>query len=272
MFFYVLGTGYLGKALLIEGLGPEYSFLASTTSPEKIPDLTPLAKKVFLLKSSDVSSLEGIIEASDAMGVFIAPHKGKTYEETYLDTAKIISTILEKRTRPFYLIYTSSTFVYKCAQDLLVTENTTLNPTDPKAKILLETENTYLHIKNTNITTCILRLGGIYGPDRTLETRAKSLSGKDLSGDGLEPTNHIHLEDITRAISFCTQKNLKGVFNLVNDNHISRKELYSNLCKSLHIEPPNWSEDIIAVSEHGCAKNVSNQKIKNTQFIFKHLH
>lgn len=272
MFFYVLGTGYLGKALLIEGLGPEYHFLASTTSPEKIPDLTPLAKKVFLLKSSDVCFLKNIIEDSDAMGIFIAPHKGTTYEETYLNTAKIISTILEKRTRPFYLIYTSSTAVYKEAQELIVTENTTVNPKDPKAKILLETENTYLHIKNTNITTCILRLGGIYGPDRTLETRAKNLSGKDLPGNGLEPTNHIHLEDITRAISFCTQKRLKGIFNLVNDNHVSRKELYSNLCKSLHIEPPNWSEDLPTESGHGCAKIVSNQKIKNIGFTFKHLY
>ncbi len=272
MLFYVLGAGYLGKAVLTEGLGPQYSFLASTTSLKKIPDLTPLTKKVFLLKSSDVSSLERIIEASDAMGIFIAPHKGTTYEETYLDTAKTISIILENRIRPFHLIYTSSTLVYKGAKDLLVTENTTLNPTDPKAKVLLETENTYLHIKNTHITTCILRLGGIYGPDRTLETRAKNLSGKDLPGDGLEPTNHIHLEDIIRAISLCTQKRLKGIFNVVNDNHISRKELYSELCKSLHIAPPTWSGNITTESGHGCGKIVSNQKIKNSGLSFKYSY
>jgi hypothetical protein len=97
-------------------------------------------------------------------------------------------------------------------------------------------------------------MGGIYGPGREIEKRALNITGKQMQGSGEEYTNHIHLEDILRALKFCLEKHLKGVYHLVNDSHPSKKELYG--------QGPIWS------SKHsGLGYRVSNQKIKEAGFV-----
>jgi hypothetical protein len=100
-------------------------------------------------------------------------------------------------------------------------------------------------------------MGGIYGPGREIETRALKLIGKQMPGNGEEYTNHIHLEDIVRALEFCLERKLKGVYHLVNDAHPSRKELYG--------KGPIWSS-----KNTGLGYRVSNQKIKEAGFVFSH--
>ena len=110
-------------------------------------------------------------------------------------------------------------------------------------------ENTYHECANDLITVCTLRLGGIFGPGRDLLERAKKLSGKTLPGTGNEPTNHIHLDDIVSAILFCLDKRLSGTFDLVNEEHRSRKQFYSSLSSLLKLPPPSFDET--KPPEHG---------------------
>ena len=146
-----------------------------------------------------------------------------------------------------------------------VSEEIILNPVSVKSKVLLKTECCYL---NSNAATCILRLGGIYGPDRELIDRAKRFSGKEMPGTGYESTNHIHLDDIVAALLFCLEHSITGVYNLVNDDHPTRKELYTNLCRTQNIPSPIWkSEKSLGISS---GYLVSNQKIKDVGFTFKH--
>lgn len=266
MKFFILGSGYVGKALLKKESQACGSFFASTTSEEKAPLLRPFAEEVFVLKSQESEKLEKIIEASDGIGIFIAPKQGQGYE-IYLETAKTISSILKKRTRPFYLIYTSSTFVYEGAAELC-DEESPLTGAHPKAQLLLEAERIYLTCSSKEVQICILRLGGLYGPGRELENRTSHLSGKTLPGTGLEPTNHIHLDDVVTAIEFCIKNRIESIYNLVNDDHPTRKELYTGLCHSRHIPPPSWDDK--DSSTHGCGQAISNKKIKNLGFVFAH--
>lgn len=269
MQFLVLGAGYVGQSLLTRGLSTPCTFLASTTSQVKIESLDLLAKEVFLFTGKEIDKLSAALEASDAVGVFVAPNTSfarNSYQDTYLETANILAKTLKGRKKPLHLIYTSSTFVYENSSDGL--EDSILHPSQEKANILLQTEKAYLNCQNEYISTCILRLGGIYGPGRELEERAKKVSGKTLEGSGQEPTNHIHLEDILSAIEFCITRPLKGIYNLVNDDHTTRNDLYRHLSTSLHIPPPKWNPETRPT--HGCNLAISNQKIKNEGFIFKH--
>jgi hypothetical protein len=90
-----------------------------------------------------------------------------------------------------------------------------------------------------------------------METRALKLTGKQIQGSGKEYTNHIHLEDIVRALEFCLERHLKGLYHLVNDSHPSKKELYG--------EGPIWSS-----KSSSLGYRVSNQKIKEAGFVFSH--
>ena len=251
MHLLLLGAGYVGKALL---KNPSHSFLAATTSEERLYELSSLAAGSLLI-GKEKEPLQKALEKVDGAIILIAPKENslESYQNTYIEMAKTLSLLLEKREKPFYLLQASSTGVYQKS---------------PKADILLETESIYQNCASALISVCTLRLGGIYGPERELIKRAQSLSGRKLPGSGDEPTNHIHLDDIVSCILFCLSEKLEGVFNLVNEEHRSRKKLYDALCSSLGIPSPSF--DSSKKMEHGSYKKITSEKIKKTGFTFTH--
>ncbi|MBS0652040.1 MAG: NAD-dependent epimerase/dehydratase family protein [Verrucomicrobia bacterium] len=257
----LMGAGYVGTALLrqLQGLTPEVYI--TTTREDKVETLRPYGKDVLLLGANSDEKLKEWISFCDAMIVLVAPGSSRDYETTYLETAKKISSALNERKSPFHLIYTGSTSVCEGAHADWITEEMELDPPSANAKILLETEKIYLR---SEADACILRLGGIYGPNRELTDRARRLSGKEMSGDGNEPTNHVHLDDIVGGILFCLTHRLTGIYHLVNDDHPTRKELYSALCESVQVPSPIWS------SKGQSGYRVSNRKIKEAGYIFQH--
>lgn len=259
-----MGAGYTGMALLQALKARKDQVVVTTTRRERIASLTSEGCGTFLLGPSNEHAFQDLIDTSDAMVVLVAPGGCQTYEETYLKTARYIAAALAHRRTPFYLIYTSSTRVCEGCGSAVVHEETPLHPHSPQGKILLETEQLYL---KSNATTCVLRLGGIYGPERTLDDRAERLAGLELSGTGEETTNHIHRDDIIAALLFCLDHALKGVYHLVNDAHPTRRELYSKICELRNLPLPRWKG---SSSLERSGYEVSNQKIKSAGFVFKH--
>ena len=265
---FVLGCGYIGRYFL-EQRGAFYrDCIASTTTESRVPSLLSLASEVVVLEGHDGRALEKVIDCVDVIAIFLAPGSYSEYEQVYLNTAKTLLPILQKRQRPLYLLYTSSTFVYEGCTDSLVSEKTPIATSHPKGRVLVSTENIYLSCNNPLVSTCILRLAGIYGPDRDLSDRARWMAGRVLPGSGLEPTNHVHRDDVVRASWFCIEKKLTGVFNVVSDAHPTRKELYEGLCQKLNIEIPVWDPNKQA--EHGCGVFVCSDRIKEMGFVFSY--
>ncbi len=258
----VMGAGYVGMELLSYLKKEPHDVFITTTHKERVSQLKPYGKDVLVLDPANKQALRDLINACDLLFVLIAPTSPQPYEEVYLNTAKEISHALEHRQKPFRIIYTSSTSVCEGAQGEWITEKTPLFPPSENSKILLETEKIYL---NSNASTCILRLGGIYGPGRELTKRARYFSEKKMPTSGDEPTNHIHLDDIVKGLLFCLDRSLTGIYHLVNDDHPSKKDLYDSLCKSMNIPPPLWSEE-----SHKSGYKISNEKIKQAGFVFKH--
>ena len=277
----VMGAGYVGMALLTSLQNQFHEIYITTTDVERVDALSLYGGHVLLLNPHDDKDLHDCIRKCDGMVILVAPKNShNNYEETYLNTANRVSLALRDRQTPFYIVYTSSTSVCEHAlmvqnhevigdlknpTDEWVTEEQQLCPQSEKAKILLASEHIYLACR---ASVCILRLGGIYGPKRELSDRARRFSGKEIPGTGDEPTNHIHLEDIIEAIQFCIKHSLKGVYHLVNDDHRTRKEIYSILCKQMNIPVPLWNPDLPQERKGGY--RVSNQKIKDAGFTFKH--
>ena len=259
-----MGAGYVGMALLTSFEKKSYEVCITTTQKERVEMLKLYGQQVLLLNSADDQNLKETLETCDGIIILIAPKNSQSYEETYLHTAKRIVSALGERLTPFYILYISSTSVYEGTEGEWVFEDSPLHPYSENAKILLQTERCYL---NAGVDTCILRLGGIYGPKRDLLDRARRFSGTQMSGTGLEPTNHIHLSDIINAINFCLTSSLLGIYNLVSDSHPTRKGLYSSLCFSLGLPIPIWNDTESKIKSY----KVSNQKIKESGFTFTHL-
>ncbi len=268
----LIGTGYVGMALLSSWKNPSDRFLATTTTESKLEEIG--SKKVVespaLIKINNNTDLKPVLDRCDALIITVAPKDGAGYRETYMETALCLSRALKGRNKPLFLLYTSSTSVYGNHESELVDETSNRVPLSERSEILSEVEDIYLSCSSQKIEVCILRLGGIYGPLRTLEQRARKMSQKKMDGSGQEPTNHIHIEDITNAIEFCVMNNFSGIYNLVNDDHPDRKTLYNAVCKQIDICPPEWKSTFSSCRSTNAV--VSNEKIKKAGYFFIHPH
>jgi len=262
----LLGTGYIGKPLVESLKAKGFSVRVSTTSSEKVRDLEKFTDEVFTLRGEDYEKVKRFLDGCDILIITVAPKDRSTYESTYLETAK---TIADVKPIPRQIIYTSSTSVYGDHNGDWVDEGSAPIPDTPSGKILLDTETIYLSRFPKETGVCILRLGGILGPGREIISRIKRFEGKKIPGNGMNYTNLIHRDDVISAIEWSIEKNLTGVYNLVNDNHITRKELYSQLASRHQLPEVLWDET--QKSPHAGNKRVSNARIKSTGFKFSHV-
>ncbi|MCH9613536.1 MAG: hypothetical protein SP1CHLAM54_05410 [Chlamydiia bacterium] len=241
----MIGAGYIGLTLLSQWQEP--TFHTITTREEKLEQLADYNPT--LLHINENTNLTKLLDNCDGLIVCAAPLKGATYKEAYLDIVTAIKNSLKSREQPLQIVYTSSTAAFN-------------NP------ILKQTEDTYLSIENAN--TCILRLGGIYGPHRTLESRAAKIQAKGLSGTGDEHTNHIHRDDVISAIQFAFDHHLSGLYNLVCDDHPTRLNLYTAYCAYQNLPPPEIVDP--TTPTHFTNIIISNDAIKDTGYTFIHPH
>lgn len=261
MKIFLMGAGYVGMMVLKSLSSQGHELYVSTTKPEKINSLTPFAREVILIDTSHEKRLQEVVNFCDVLIVLIAANTSATYRETYLNTALSLSAMLKERSHPFHLIYSSSTSVYENCTSKEVSEEMILQPSSEASQILYDTERVFLQFPGT----CVIRLGGIYGPGRELSVRAARMAGKAMSGNGAEITNHVHVEDILEAIQFCLNHRLTGIYNLVNEAHPSRKELYDPLCQAQGLSLPVWDLNTESLRNY----LVLNAKIKQAGFVFK---
>lgn len=243
----IIGAGYVGKALLSFWQNKGHQLFATTTSHDKIETLSKLTEKVFV--TSAVNFKEPLNQF-DAIVVAVAPKSKLSYEECYLKTTEYL-----KSQNPPYILYISSTSVYGDHDGDVVTIDSPLKNSHPNGKILIQAEKNISECKNF----CIVRLGGIYGPHRTLEDRALRLSGQFLQGNPHTPTNNSELSDIINTIDDLITHKKKGIYNLVDNDHPTKHDLYTKLSRKLKIPPPIFDQKPYSLSLHG-----SNCIVKRT--------
>lgn len=265
----IIGCGYVGKAVAqLWKNNPEIEVTATTTTPDKVADLNAIAKYVFILKGDDSEALRAVLADQDAIVLSVAPKSAEAYEQAYLHTAKTLASVLPEFPNIKQLLYTGSYSVYGDYNGEWVDENTPVKPNNRKSEILAETEQTLLNAANANLNVCILRLGGIYGPNRELIKIYGRAAGQTRSGSGNEPSNWIHLDDIVGAIDFAIQQRLDGIYNLADDDSLTRGELTDKLFEKHNLPPITW--DASQPSQRSSQAKVSNQKIKDAGYQLQH--
>lgn len=269
MNFIIIGCGYVGYAVA-RYLHQKKTCVvtATTTTPEKILTLQEVAQKAIILQGDDIEGLKSALQGQDTVLLSIARKGGRNYQETYLQTANNLIQALEDNTTVKQIIYTSSSSVYGDRSGSLVDEETPIEPISEGGKALKETEQTLLSASSEKLNVCVLRLGGIYGPNRELRKIYSRLAGKTLPGKGKEPANWIHLDDIVRAIDFARQHRLQGIYNVVDDANFTRFEVIEKVCELHNLEKVTW--DSSSQSSRSSNAEVSNQKLKKAGYQLIH--
>jgi NAD dependent epimerase/dehydratase family enzyme len=94
------------------------------------------------------------------------------------------------------------------------------------------------------------------------------VAGTTRPGDGSDATNWIHLDDIVAAIEFARTNRLQGIYNLVDDAHLTRYELLEMVCQHYYLPKVLWNSSL--KSDRPYNARVKNQKIKDAGYQLIH--
>ncbi len=251
----ILGCGWLGLPLAKALLENEFSVKGSTTSVEKIPVLENLGIQPFQIELSETKiqgEVDSFIENSKILIIDVPPKLRGSDKENFVSKIKNVIPFIEKSTVG-NVLFISSTSVYG-EENLVVTEETELNPDTESGKQLVQTEQ--LLQSNTNFKTSILRFGGLIGEDRH---PIKFLAGRKNIENPNAPINLIHQDDCISIIMEIIESNSwNETFNAVTPFHPSRKEYYTQKAIDSNLALPEF------IAENSIlGKTISSSKIKN---------
>jgi nucleoside-diphosphate-sugar epimerase len=265
----IIGCGYVGCAVA-QYWQQKMTFVvtATTTTPERVSKLQAVAQKVVVTQGNDLEKLKLVLQNQDIVLLSVGAKGANFYRETYINTAKALVSILPHIPNVKQLIYTGSYSVYGDQNGTWIDEQIPASPTNLNGKILQETEEILLAASSENLRVCVLRLGGIYGPNRELVKIFSKAPGTTRPGNGDDVTNWIYLDDIVAAIEFVRQQRLQGIYNLVDDAHLTSRELLDTLFKKHNLPPVIWDSSMKSNRPYNAI--VSNQKIKAAGYKLIH--
>lgn len=265
----IIGCGYVGTAL-VRYWRQELGFVvtATTTTPERVAVLQALGAKAVVVNGNDPEGLRSLLQDQDTVVLSVGAKNANVYEETYLHTAQTLVSVLKQAPNVRQLLYTGSYGVYGDRNGASVDESSPVAPANPNGQILSDTEQVLLSAASDDLSVCILRLGGIYGPGRELVKIFGRVAGTTRPGKGDDVTNWIHLDDIVAAIEFARKHRLQGIYNLVDDAHLRSRELLDKVCEQHNLPKVVWDESQKSVRPYNA--RVSNQKIKTAGYQLIH--
>lgn len=234
----ILGGGWLGTAIANRALASGEAIRISTTSSEKLKKLLKQGMEAYLLKVTE-SKIKGnldFFEGLDVLIIALPPGLRKNPNRNYVSMIQqIINITLRSNIKK--VLYTSSTSVYG-HHEKAITEESELLGNTPSALQIMAAEK--LLQDYNDFESCIVRLGGLIGPNRH---PIRSLAGKTLS-DPATPINFIHQKDAVEIILRLLEKwSDPQVFNAVTPHHPNRKTYYTHMAKLAKLPPPIFSKN-----------------------------
>ncbi|WOD37884.1 SDR family oxidoreductase [Nodosilinea sp. E11] len=264
----ILGCGYVGKAVAQLWGSQGHRVTATTTRPERVDDLQAIASAVQVVSGSDPAGIAALMQGQDTLLICVGAGRQANYEETYLNTAKTVTSVLDRAPSLRQIIFTSTYSVYGNYDGAWVREDDPAKPATDNGHTMAETEKTLLQAATADRAVCILRLGGIYGPGRELAKIYSRAAGQTRPGVGHEASNWVHLDDIVGAIAHAQAHALNGLYNLVQDEIPTVRELIDRVCTAHNLDPVHW--DPAQPSARPYNVRVSNQKLKAAGYEFRH--
>lgn len=270
----IIGCGYVGIPLGEELVRLGHEVFGVRRSIEandelKAAGITPLAADI-----SKRDDLEKLPAAFDWVVNTVSSTKGgvEDYEQVYLNgTRNLIDWLAANPPKKF--VYTSSTSVYGQTDGSAVKESSPTEPQSETSKILVQTEKIVLEAAQ-KFPAVILRVAGIYGPDRGHLFQQYLRNEAKISGKGERLINMIHRDDLVGAIIAALKSGRAGeVYNAVDDEPVAQIHFFRWLSETVGKYMPSFStEEENAQRKRGLTqKKVSNRKLKmELGYQFKH--
>lgn len=139
---------------------------------------------------------------------------------------------------PYRLIYISTSGVYGDCNGEIVTETRAARPGTPRAIRRLDAETEIRRWGRRNgVSVSILRVPGIYARERFSPAR---LEMPVLQASDDVYTNHIHADDLARAIILTIRRGASGrIYNISDDSAMKMGDYFELLAEKFGVPPPH---------------------------------
>ena len=244
----IVGCGDVGLRIagqLGAPQGQRVRLMALTSSPERVRllracGITPLSGNL-----DDAASLKRLAGIAHRV-IHLAPPPTDRQGGSDRDPRSLaLVRALRLRTAPQALVYGSTTGVYGDCAGQRVDETRTVNPHTPRAQRRVDAENLMRFLGRSGVRVSVLRIPGIYAPDREGGTpRERLLKGTPvLVAKEDVYTNHIHANDLARACAAALWRGKpQRVVNVTDDTDLKMGD-YFDLAAGLYglAKPPRIS-------------------------------
>ncbi len=263
----IIGCGYIGLPLgaeLVRQGHEVFGVRRSVTAENE-------------LKAAGIIPLCADITRSETLAALPAPFdwvvncvasgggEAEDYRRIYLQgTNNLLQWLVAASIKKF--VYTSSTSVYGQNDGSLVKESSPTEPAAETAQVLVATEQVLTEAaRNKKFPAVILRVAGIYGPDRGHSFKQYLKNEARIEGKGERLLNMIHQDDVVGCIIAALKNGRPGeIYNTVDDEPVTQFNFFQWLAGTLgKWPPPAGPDDAEAARKRGVtSKKVSNRRLK----------
>lgn len=279
-------TGFIGSDLSAELIDKGHQIHYLTTSKDKIKQKENY--KGFLWNPAknemDLKSLEGVEAIINLAGHTINCKWNQTNKALILNSRidssdTLYKALKENNHQVKYILNASAIGIYKSNYDNYYEEKSTDFGTDFLAEVCKQWETANQRFEQLGIKTSIARLGLVLSKDGGVLHELDKVVSKGLGaclGNGKQWMSWIHKKDVIHSLSYLSDHQLKGIFNIVAPRPVVQKEFLEHLAQKRNrkLWLPNIPEFLIqiALGERAAlvlsSQQVTSSKLENSGYAF----
>ena len=238
----IVGCGDVGTRVasrLLHGPGAQrVRVLALTTEPARLPALRALGITPLRGNLDAPATLRRLAGLATHVLHLAPPPTNTTGSDNWWRDLRTLALVraLRRRSLPTALVYGSTSGVYGDCGGAWVSESRAVAPNTPRAQRRVDAERAVRHLGRSGVRASILRIPGIYAPNRdggTPEARLRKGTPVLEAQDDVF-TNHIHADDLARA---CTAALWRGapqrIYHASDDSELKMGD-YFDLAADLY--------------------------------------
>ena len=263
----ILGCGYVGLPLGAELVRLGHEVFGVRRSAAGAEDLVAAGIKPVVADIARAEDLAALPGPFDWVVNTVSSGKGGVaeYREVYLRGTRNLIEWLGARP-PVKFVYTSSTSVYGQTDGAAVKESSPTVPAGETSRVLVEVEQLLVAAaRERKFPAVILRVAGIYGPERGHLFLQYLQDEARMQGKGDRLINMIHRDDVVGMIIAALQSGRAGeVYNAVDDEPVTQLTFFRFLAESTGKPmPPVATDAENAARKRGLTqKRVQNRRAK----------
>ncbi len=231
----IVGCGYVGLPLAAQLIDQGHGVVGIRRTSAGAGTLVAAGVELMV---ADISRAEFVLPPGRFDGVVFAAAAGpgadaEGLRAVHLDGLRRVLDLI-RGDGPAKFVHLSSIGVYGQQGGVLVKETSATEPRTVADRVQLESEGLVRMAANAGLPSVILRVAGIYGPDRMPVLDRFLKNETRIAGQGTRHLNMVHRDDVVTAIMAALRSGRAGeCYNVVDQEPVTEIHFYSWLAEAL---------------------------------------